>query len=354
MISVTDLSGRRRRPSKTCDTKTKALAEKRKMLSEYGGSRVGTAEKQTVAQWLERWFKKNIKDKKALSTQKCYKLAIDRHISPYLGRKQLKKLSAEDIEDWIDAVKKDGVGDRGCQLAFIVLRSALKRAKRLKKIIDNPCLDVDQPKYEAPEAEVFSKEQASRMFHEAEGVRLGPLFQLAFATGARQGELLGLEWDSVDFEAGVIHIKQQLIEGTGFFEISSTLKTKTSRRSIEIPGSVLAALNDHRAAMLKEKHLGKYVFVGTHGGLLRKSNLDKIWRRFQRSCDIESPLGFHSTRHTYCTLQLCANVAPKMVARVTGHKNVAVLLNTYSHILGGMPEGARDEIERSLNHKVGG
>lgn len=347
VISVVDATGKRRRPSKTCRTKAEAHAAKRQLLAEYDSQSGSASTGLTLSHYLNQWWTSRVDGIRAKNTAASYRMAIDKYIGPRIGRHALRKVTPRIVEQWIAEMRHSELGARTIQNSFVVLKSALKRAVRLGEISSNPCDMVDRPKYESPEVFPFQESEARAIIEESYRERLGLLIRVALLTGARQGELFGIRWEDVDFTRGAIHIRQQVIEGVGYLEISK-LKTTTSRRSIEIPEFLIGELNQHRAAMLKESHLRELAFVDTRGGMIRKSNFAKIWKRIQDNAGVSVPRGFHHCRHTYCTIQLSNGVPPKVVATVTGHKNVAVLLNTYAHVLDGMQEKARDMIESRL------
>ncbi len=58
---------------------------------------------------------------------------------------------------------------------------------------------------------------------------------------------------------------------------------------------------------------------------------------------------WHDLRHTCATLLLSKNVNPKVVSEMLGHANVTVTLDTYSHVLPHMQDGAVDAMESSLS-----
>lgn len=347
MITIVDATGKRRRPSRTCRTKAEAHAAKRQLLAEHEGQSGSSSASITLLQYLNQWWTSRVEGVRAKNTAASYKMAIDKYIGPRIGRYTLRKVTPRIIEQWIAEMRHSGLGARTIQNSFVVLKSALKRAVRLGEISSNPCDMVDRPKYEAPEVFPFEESEAKAIIEESYRERLGLIVRVALLSGCRQGELFGIRWNDIDFSRGAIHIRQQIIEGVGYLE-TAKLKTAASRRSIEIPESLMLEINQHRAGLLKASLLRDLVFVDSIGGMLRKSNFAKVWKRIQINAGIEEPRGFHHCRHTYCTIQLSNGVPPKVVASVTGHKNVAVLLNTYAHVLDGMQEKARDTIESRL------
>lgn len=266
MVTVVDKNGKRRRPSRTCKTASEAHAAKRQLLSEYEGMTGSSVGSLTLSSYLLQWLAARIDGVKSKNTAESYRLAVERHINPRIGRIPLTKLQPRQVEKWLSDMRKEEVGARTIQNAFVVLKMAMKRVGKLNEIRENPCNFIERPKYDPPEVFPFEQQDVLAIIESCKGERLGPLVIFALATGARQGELFGLAWKNVDFAASSIAIKQQVIEGKGFHELTEKLKTKASRRSIEIPDRLLLILNEHRSALLKERNLGELVFVDNRGG----------------------------------------------------------------------------------------
>jgi integrase len=152
-------------------------------------------------------------------------------------------------------------------------------------------------------------------------------------TGARQGELLGLEWRDVDLNRSTITIRQSLEEVKGHLLLKPP-KTKAGVRTIVISATAQDALQSHRKAMLAEGHCrpDAPVFCGPRRGLhLRKSDV------FRRSFSpILNRAGvkfrFHELRHASATLLLADGQDVKTVQARLGH-SAAVTMDIYAHAI---------------------
>src|SRR5262245_35710901 len=115
-----------------------------------------------------------------------------------------------------------------------------------------PVLLVDLPKLPRREAQVLDAEPARRLLETARGDRLEALYVLALTTGMRQGELLGLRWDAVDLDRGVLHVRRKLLR-TCRQLVENAPKTESGRRSIDLSQPALEALRRHRTRQLEER-----------------------------------------------------------------------------------------------------
>jgi integrase len=184
--------------------------------------------------------------------------------------------------------------------------------------------------------------EAKRFIAAAQGDELEALYVLAITTGMRQGELLALTWEDIDFTAGKLQVRRSLNRSSQKQAggVASELKTVSSRRCIQLTPMALDALQRHA---LQHKHLQeeakrekgeeRWVFCNTQGKPLRASSL--IRSSFRPLLEKASlpPIRFHDLRHTTATLLLSMGTHPKIVQELLGHSQIIVTLEIYSHIL---------------------
>jgi len=171
---------------------------------------------------------------------------------------------------------------------------------------------------------------------------VAPLYVLAVTTGMRQGELLALKWQDVHLENATISIRRTITKSGGRLLLGEP-KTKKSRRTISLTEAAVRALHKHLARQMQEiTRMGDLyrneglVFTTEVGTLINPTNLRK--RSFASLLHrARLPLvRFHDLRHTCATLLLTRNVHPKYVQELLGHSNIAITLDTYSHVIPGM------------------
>jgi len=267
----------------------------------------------TVGQFLDRWLENVVKPSLANSTHTRYEQIIRLHLKPYVGGTRLTKLAPADVEQLYAEQERVGVTVRNRELSGVVLQESLAHAARLKLIPFNPCPDIAKPRPPKHEMQVWGKTQVDAFLKAAADDRLYAMYVLAIASGMREGELFGLEWSDVDFEAGAVTVNRTLEEISGQFRTKEP-KSAKSRRRIDLPRFAVDALHEHRKRMLAEGHATRPVFCDSNGGYLRRPNVAR--RSFQPIIERAGvpPIRFHDLRHTAATLLLRQGVNPKVVS----------------------------------------
>lgn len=164
-----------------------------------------------------------------------------------------------------------------------------------------------------------------------EPLRLLPV--LGAGCGLRPGELLGLDWSSIDLESRVLRVRASVHER----ELRATLKTRRSMRAVPLRGRVAEALEQsgQRCAC------GLVLATGRGTPLDLRNLRARAWRPALGAAGIEHPHRIYDLRHTYATWSLRAGVGIYQLARRMG-TSVAMIDATYGHL-------AADALE----HEVG-
>jgi len=176
--------------------------------------------------------------------------------------------------------------------------------------------------------------------------RFEALYMLAITTGLRRGELLGLRWEDLDLERGVLRVGRALVREGGRHTLGET-KTKRGRRQVNLTPRTVSALRAHRKKQLEKKMeragINKdhgLIFATGVGTRVNPENLVKrSFKPLLRSAGLPE-IRFHDLRHTCATLLLGRGVHPKFVQELLGHATIAMTLDTYSHYLPSMGDQA--------------
>ncbi len=294
------------------------------------------AENWTVEAYLTHWLETVVRPHKAPKTHQGYELVVRRHILPVLGRKRLRGLSVPDVRNLVDELREQGMGTRGVQQTHAVLRNALQSAMRDELVVRNVAklVQVQTPTYEVGRG--LSVAQARTLLRHTRTDRLHALYVLAIYLGLRRGEVLGLRWVDVDLEQEFLSVTHTLQRVGGELRFQPP-KTRSSRRTVPLPGPCLEALRAHRVAQDKERLAAgsrwrdeDMVFATTVGTPIEPDNLSRSWYKVRAVLGEPAPR-FHDMRHTCVSLLLAEGAPPHVVQQIIGHSAIDVTMTIYAH-----------------------
>jgi integrase len=163
--------------------------------------------KLTVAKYLEQWMRDYVEPSLAPKTVATYRDVIRVHLVPALGSVDLVALRPATIQALYTALR-GRLSPRSVLRYHQILHAALRQAVRWQLLIRNPADAVEPPRAPRRELRATTADQARAVMAAADATPYGSFVRLAFLTGARRGELLGLRWQDVDLEKGALHIQQ--------------------------------------------------------------------------------------------------------------------------------------------------
>ena len=261
---------------------------------------------------------------------------------PRIGKRQLAKLTALDLQDLYADLTESGLSPRTVHHVHRVMHGALSQAVRWKLIVRNPCDGAQAPRVARAEMRAWTPEQADAFLTSTWDHRMHALYILALTTGMRQGELLGLKWNDIDWNAGTLAVRRALQWQRGIGLEFVEPKTARSRRKIRLSQTALSALRAHKDRQAFDRHnagsawteLG-LVFCDTVGEPLSPTNETKRFQRAGVAAGLP-PIRFHDMRHTAATILLAKGVHVKLVSEMLGHSTITLTLDTYSHVIPAM------------------
>lgn len=351
-----DESGKRQPPRRWYGETRKEVAEElTAALRDKQQGLLPKASKQTVGQFLDAWMEDVVKGSVRPTTYETYRNVL-KHAEP-IRDILLMKLTPQDLQRLYANIRSAKDEDkrlgRTTQVLHAVLHKALGQAVKWGLVPRNVTEAVERPKAQTKEFRPLTKEEADGLLKAAEGDRLYALYVLALTAGLRFGELLGLRWEDIDLDKGILTVKHQvrMVDEEPQF---IPLKTAKSRRTIRLPSLAVTALRKHRTRQLEERlRLGEVwrdydlVFCTEVGTPLSESNVrNRSFHPLLKKAGLPR-IRFHDLRHTCATLLLAQGVHPKLVQEQLGHSAIGMTLDTYSHVVPSMMDqvaGAMDSI----------
>lgn len=271
---------------------------------------------------------------------------IKKHIIPIIGNVQLAELNVMHIERLIGQLRQKGLSESTIKKIYSLISSSLISAAKKDIIPKNVAVLADnKPKVKRKQVNVWDTHEVTKFlnFTKEFGTRYYIAYHLAVTTGMRQGEILGLRWQDIDFGRNIITVRQTLShDGKDF----GPPKTESSIRSITIDPATLEALKTHQKLIEQEKSLSSELYSDhdlvspTNSGKPNSPRyLDKLFDRLKKLAGMRH-ITFHDLRHTHASLLLKNNVHPKVVSERLGHSSIQITLDLYSHLFPNMQEDA--------------
>ena len=282
--------------------------------------------------WLE--VSKQGQTQLANKTYVGYKSAIDKWISPYLGKIKLVHLTRQHILTLMQEVTKQGLSRSMQNQIRAVLKPALEEAEIEGYVDKSPWRSIKLAKAKSGAPDYFSIEDVIRILEtaSAQGQLLRWQFYLVY--GPRQGECLGLRWSDIDLDSDnpCVSISRQLQRVTGKGLLAVPLKTIKSERTLALGEKMSelfrAAREAHMTAQMVHGDSWNpegYVFVTPVGTPIDPANDRKAW--FRLLADAGVPLKrLYTARHTAGTHATDINVASKLL----GHSSIRVTADFYA------------------------
>lgn len=359
-----DGTGKRRYLNKTIrGTKKDAETYLSKTLTEISAGTFVESSPDTVEDYLKKWLETAAKPRLRENTYKEYEGLIERYVKPKLGAMRLSDLHPLNVQSFYTGLTAQKLSPRTVRFTHSVLTSAFKQAVRWRMLAHNPCDSVELPRKASAEMQSLTPTEAACFLKEAESDRWSALFVLALATGLRPSEYLGLKWSDVNLERGVINVQRSLhwrSYRTGDWYFGEP-KTPRSRRRIPLPSSVVRALVEHRKRQAEErmkagpqyKNLDLVFATGEGQPLIRLNVVQKHFKPILERAKLPGTVRLYDLRHSCATLLLAANENPKIVSERLGHASITLTMDTYSHVIPDMQQGASDKLEQMLFTKTG-
>jgi integrase len=286
--------------------------------------------------YLLTWLEEEHKHQIAHSTWKRYRALAVHHIVPVIGQIPLRKIVPSDIQSVLTMMREAGQSPRSQQQARALLSVALGEAESNEYIPSNPVKKVRIPVNKSREIEPLTVEEVKRLLETYKETYMSARLHIALLCGLRQGEALGLRWQDVDLENGVLEVRNQIQMIDGKLQLTG-LKTERSRRSLALTTGSIEALKKHKELLENMELIWGRQWVSTDlvfpatDGTPKQATIDyNEWKRALRLCGIK-PRRLHDARHTAATLMYSQGVGIEVISRALGHSSSAITSKLYVH-----------------------
>ncbi len=316
-------------------------------------------EKLTTSKWLKTWLSDYTNNLK-LSTKTQYETIIQKHIIPAFGSVELSHLTTQIIQRKFINKLSTTHSAKSVRNMHGVLHTALHRAVKLDLIDKNPADACVLPPVLKPDIPAMDIPDFKRLMNTLLEDPDGIMFLVDMLTGLRAGELIGLTWDCIDFERGVIRVTKQIASPRKPGQKYRWAPTKSSNnRSITPAPLVMELLRKQQVKQKMEKDaLGdawnsgdfkNLVFTMKDGRHYTQSWIYKMFQDFLKKAGIETHYRVHDLRHTYVVNAIRAGDDVKTVQTNAGHYSAAFTLDRYAHVTDSMKKESAARMQAFIN-----
>ena len=354
--------GTGKQKQRTVSGKTqKEVAQKmRELTAELDAGTYHEPCKLTVGEWLDIWTKDYLTAVKP-RTQDSYKTTVDTHLKPAFGAMKLEALTTHDIQQFYNRLKdgdkkQSALSPKTIRNIHGVLHKALEQAVDLGYIRTNPTDKCKLPKVEKKEIKPLDDEQIKAFLTACKGNLYEYVYIVTLFTGMREGEVLGLTWDCVDFEKGTITINKQLLRqrrSDGSHSLASPKNGKS--RYLTPPPYVMEILHAQKERQEQwRKAAGNaweengLVFTNELGHNLSSQTVYLYFKDIARQIGCPDAR-FHDLRHSYAVVSLQSGDDIKTVQENLGHHTAAFTLDTYAHVTQRMRQASANRMQQYIN-----
>ena len=341
--------------------KRKADQFLREKLAEYERAEGLVKTDMLFSDYVRVWLQEIARTVDAVTMQ-GYRITAEKHVLPYFDTKKtlLSNVDHKILQQYIDIKHKvgrldgkGGLSPKSLREHKNVISQALDMAVKNKLIPSNPFQYVILPPLVRHETKYYNEDQLKALFTALQDDPLLPLVKITVLYGLRRSELLGLQWDSIDFVRQTMTIRHTVSKVTEVVAKDKT-KTKSSHRTfpltpeaVEIFRQAKCQEQQNQLAFGREYHENPYVFKWPDG---RPYSPDYITHRFNdllKSHNLPH-IRFHDLRHSCATLLLSNGWTLKDIQEWLGHSDIQMTANIYSHL----DIGRKSAIAQSLASKL--
>lgn len=294
----------------------------------------------TLNEWYDTWI--NVCKKHCRNTTiRTYNIQYNR-LRDSIGWRKITSLNLVTLQEAFNELKNDR-SRKDCKAVLVDMLNRAVEADMLVKNVAkgiNPYIDNEEPE----ERHVLSDEEIKILLEKTKGTQFHAFLVVALGTGMRIGEILGLTFDCIDFDKGLITVNKTLCylpnNGEAIYELHSP-KTRAGKRQIPMIQDVKDVLLEQRKRKdkISKRHepregLEDLVFCSKTNNPVNEMNIRKaITYHINKIQTIDiQPFTPHELRHTFATKAIAKGMRPKTLQRILGHNSLKMTMDLYCHV----------------------
>lgn len=288
-------------------------------------SGVDICNEETFSHFAQMWYDLYKKPYLRENSLEAIKYVLNQHILPVIGGYRLRDITPMQIQAIMAGLA--GKSNSLQSKVLINLRSIFKAAQENGLVAKSPVSSMLKPSgKKTVEKEALNAQERQLLLERVKNPRARTFLLIALHTGMRRGEIIGLQWEDIDFKKKVIHVRHNAVMGRYETTISENMKTKAGKRNLPLSED----LEEWLVARKKTSH-SKYVIAMENHGPLTKSSYKSMWKLIERELP-DTHITAHILRHTYITqLFESGTLDVKEIQYLAGHSTMDMTLRVYTH-----------------------
>lgn len=275
------------------------------------------SERQTLSEFVPKWFEEYVIPNNKPSEQKAKQYALSASLVPFFGRMAISEIEVRDIEQYKAKLVREGKSHKTINNRLAVLRKCLHTSYDWLNLGGTPPKIV-WLRCPPPRTDYLAKEECNLLLQHSSGT-IREMILCALRTGMRQGEIKGLQWTSIDWRNSSVAVRHSRSDYT------KSLESPKSNRERHIP------LDIDLCEMLSARRRAEgYVFLDRDGQPFTHMKVSRALAEACRRAELRK-IGWHTLRHTFAT-HLSMNGTPlNIVQALLGHSTITMTMR-YAHV----------------------
>ncbi len=354
-------TGRQKQHSISGKTQAEVAQKLREVTAEIGQGTFKEACKLTVGEWLDIWSTDYLGRVKP-RTVESYRCQIKNHIQPGLGAVKMESLNAPTIQHFYNDLGKKRLAPKTVKIIHGVLHKALQQAVAIGYLRMNPSDVCILPRVAKKDIKPLDDDSIREFLKEIHGHRFELLYLVTLFTGMREGEVLGLAWDRVDFDKGTVLIDQQLLitkDETGKRGYSLVPLKNDKWRRITPADFVMELLHRQRSRQAEWRlragpawEDSGLVFTNELGAHLSTYTVYHNYKQIVAAIGLPEAR-FHDLRHSYAVAAIKSGDDIKTVQGNLGHATASFTLDVYGHVTDQMKRDSAERMQKFIKSVSG-
>jgi len=295
--------------------------------------------------WIDKWMEQKKGDVRQV-TYEGYESYLSSSIRPFYTPLKLKlsDITPQHIQDYYNTKKKAGLSANSIHKHSAIIHGALEDAAKKNVIPYNPADRATLPAIKKFISKAYSVGQANALLDVLDDEPAKPAIILGLYYGLRRSEACGLRWRDVDFDKGVIHIRNTVVKRKTLIEAEQT-KSEASKRTLYIIPETREYLQNLKRKQIENRllagasyNVNDHVCVWADGKPLAPDYVSHAFRKILIKNNLPI-IRFHELRHTAGSMLMDNGLSAKQIQEYLGHEKVSTTLDIYGHL---SAEGKRE------------